>query len=178
MRRVPGNYARCVFPDHRLLPDVYRHLMAPAAKLPAGDPQARMEAVRRAAAGERIHLLDGDGRRVADVVPPADSTTVPVRRSVRRPGESDDELADRVTREFFAAVGGTLPRLEDYQRVYASLGVPWPGDDVACTPVPRRRPVAGRSTAASAQLCPMTGVARRRSGPAIRASARPAAPPR
>jgi hypothetical protein len=105
--------------------------MAHIPELPADDPDALLEAVRRAAAGERIHLVNADGRRIADVVPPPDGAAEPARRPDRRPGETDDEHADRLTRELIAATGGVLPRLEHYQRVYASLGLPWPGDEMA-----------------------------------------------
>jgi antitoxin (DNA-binding transcriptional repressor) of toxin-antitoxin stability system len=98
-------------------------------ELSADDPDALVEAVRRAAAGERVHLVDADGRRVADVVPPAADTPAPARGLFRRPAETDIEYGDRVFRAFLAATGGAAPRLEHYRRVYATLGLPWPGDD-------------------------------------------------
>jgi len=89
---------------------------ASAHELPADDPKAFAEAVDRAAAGERVRLVARDGRRVADVVPPAP--------------DSDIERSKQAAARFFAATGGT-PSLEHYRQVYAAAGVQWPGDDAA-----------------------------------------------
>jgi antitoxin (DNA-binding transcriptional repressor) of toxin-antitoxin stability system len=101
----------------------YPEPMTHAHELSADDPDALSQAVTRAAAGEHVRLVAADGRRVADVVPPA-------------PAETDAEKADRVTRAFFAATGGAVPTLDHYRRVYVSAGKPWPGDDVARTLFP------------------------------------------
>jgi hypothetical protein len=102
----------------------------PYAQLPADDPESVQQAVRRAEAGECVRLVAADGRRVADVIPPAaESPVVP-----------DDERADRATEAFLAATGGQVT-LEGIRRVYANLGQPYPGDDAA-TELYRVRPAS------------------------------------
>lgn len=89
-------------------------MTTPAHELPSDDPGALSQAVRRAAAGEVVRLVASDGRRVADVVPPA---------------QTGVERADRVTHAFMTATGA-VPTLEHYRTVYARAGADWPGDDV------------------------------------------------
>lgn len=99
---------------------------AHAHELPADDPGAVAEAVTRAAAGESVRLVAADGRRVADVVPPAQ--------------ETDDERADRITRTLMDA-GQGRPGVEHYRNVYERIGLPYPGDDE----IARRYPVRAAS---------------------------------
>lgn len=100
----------------------YPEPMTHAHELPADNPDALSQAVTRAAAGEHVRLVAADGRRIADVIPPAESAD-----------QRDHERADQATRAFLAATGGPAPTLEHYRRVYTSAGAEWPGDDVART---------------------------------------------
>ena len=61
-----------------------------------------------------------------------------------RPDASDDERARAVVARFVARFGA--PPLEEYRRVFASMGFTWPGDE----DIRRQFPVAeaGASTAA------------------------------
>lgn len=103
--------------------DAYPEPMTHAHELPADDPDAVRQAVTRAAAGERVRLVAADGRRIADVTPPADETL--------------DERNTRVTRTLMDA-GQGVPGFEHYRDVYRRMGLPYPGDDTIAARYPVR----------------------------------------
>lgn len=90
-----------------------------AYELPADDPAAAAEAVRRAAAGERVHLVR-DGQAVVDVLP---------HESDARRARAEADRLGREVEDFIVAFTGKAPSFDDYRRVYAQLGEPYPGDD-------------------------------------------------
>ena len=114
-------------------------VMSEAYEVSPDDTDGVAEAIRRAARGSVVHLVQ-DGRAIADIVPAA--APLPSHRDATREDDAEldpaalAQLEERMAHEppecaaagaYHAALFGA-PTLAHYRAVYAQARAPWPGE--------------------------------------------------